>query len=64
MLPIGQLQIMEVRQIAEDDITDADARRAGYASRQALREELAGRTEGTLYRIELGALGRPSCRAP
>jgi hypothetical protein len=57
MLPIGQLQIVEVRQIAEEDITDADARRAGYASRQALREELAGRTEGTLYRIELGALG-------
>ena len=57
MLPIGQLQIVEVRQIAEDDITDADARQAGYASRQALREELAGRTEGTLYRIELGALG-------
>jgi hypothetical protein len=57
MLPIGQLQITEVRQIAEDDITNADATRAGYASRQALREELAGRTEGTLYRIELGALG-------
>ena len=57
MLPIGQLRIVEVRQIAEEDITDADAARAGYASRQALREELAGRTEGTLYRIELGALG-------
>lgn len=57
LLPIGQLQIAEVRPIVEDDITDDDARRAGYASRQALREELAGRTEGTLYRIELGALG-------
>ena len=57
MLPIGQLEIVEVRQIAEDDITDADAIRAGYASRQALRAELAGRTDGTLYRIELGALG-------
>ena len=57
MLPIGRLQIVEVRQIAEDDITDADARRAGYASRQALRDELASRAEHTLYRIELGALG-------
>ena len=57
MLPIGQLQIADVRQIVEDDITDDDARRAGYASREALREELASRTEGTLYRIELGALG-------
>ena len=56
MLPIGQLQITEVRQIAEQDITDEDARRAGYASREALLAELAGR-EGTLYLIELGALG-------
>ena len=57
MLPIGQLQIVDVRQIAEDDITEADARRAGYDSRQALREDLASRSDGTLYRIELGALG-------
>ena len=57
MLPIGQLRIVQVRQIAEDDITEEDATRAGYESRQALQEELAGRTEGTLYRIELGALG-------
>lgn len=57
MVPIGQLQIVDVRQIVEDEITDADAKRAGYASREALREELASRTEGMLYRIELGALG-------
>ena len=57
MLPIGQLQIAEVRQIIEEDITDDDARRAGYSSRQALQADLASRTEGTLYRIELGALG-------
>ena len=57
MLPIGQLQIVEVRQITDDDITEADAHRAGYASRAALRAELASRTEGTLYRVELGALG-------
>src|SRR5687767_8785441 len=57
MLPIGQLQIAEVRQIVEDEITDEDATRAGYTSRQALRDELATRTQGTLYRIELGALG-------
>lgn len=57
MLPIGQLQIAEVRQIVEEDITDDDASRAGYSSRQALQEELASRTEGTLYRVELGALG-------
>jgi len=56
LLPIGQLRIVEVRQIAEDDITAEDATRAGYASREALQAELASR-DGTLYRIELGALG-------
>lgn len=57
MLPIGQLHIGDVRTIAEDDISEQDAERAGYASRQALLEELNARREGTLYRIELGALG-------
>jgi len=57
LLPIGQLQITEVRQIAEEDITDDDARRAGYGSREELQGELAGRTEGAIYRIELGRLG-------
>ena len=57
MLPIGQLQIAEVRQIDESEITEADASRAGYASRAALREDLALRDEGLVYRVELGALG-------
>ena len=56
MLPIGQLQIVEVRQIAESAITEEDAIRAGHASRAALLDELAGR-DGTLYRVQLGALG-------
>jgi len=56
LLPIGQLQIVEIRQIAESAIGEEDARRAGYASRAALLDELAGR-DGALYRIELGALG-------
>ena len=57
MLPIGQIQIVDVRQIDDDDITDAEATRAGYASAAELRAHLSGRTEGTLYRVELGALG-------
>jgi hypothetical protein len=57
MLPIGQLQIGDVRPISDDEISEHDARRAGYASRQALCDELAARSEGTLYRIELGAVG-------
>jgi hypothetical protein len=42
MLPIGQLQIVEVREIAESAITEEDARRAGHASREALLQELSG----------------------
>jgi hypothetical protein len=57
MLPIGQLEIVEVREVAEGEISDADAKRAGYESGEALREDLASRSDGTLYRIQLGALG-------
>jgi hypothetical protein len=57
MLPIGQLQIGEVRPIAEKEITEHEATRAGYASRKALLEALNARADGTLYRIALGALG-------
>jgi hypothetical protein len=57
MLRIGQIQIVDVRQITEHEITDKDAHRAGYTSRQTLLDYLASRTEGSLYRIELGALG-------
>lgn len=57
MLPIGQLQIGDVRTIAEEEIGEREATRAGYASREALLDALNARAEGTLYRIELGALG-------
>jgi hypothetical protein len=52
----GQLEIRSVRRVAPERITAADARRAGYESRAALIEELDRRTEGDVYRIELGAL--------
>jgi hypothetical protein len=57
MLRIGQIQIVDVRQITEHEITDKDAHRAGDTSRQTWLDDLASRTEGSLYRIELGALG-------
>jgi hypothetical protein len=52
----GQLEIRAVVPIHADDISDAEARRAGYASRQALVAELDQRAEGALYRIDLGTL--------
>jgi hypothetical protein len=52
---VGVLAIDSVEVIDEQDVTDADARRAGAADREAL---LAGlRPEGTLHRIEFRLVG-------
>lgn len=53
---VGQLAIVSVEEVAMAGITETDARRAGYDSREELVEELRGRTEGTVYRIALGTL--------
>jgi hypothetical protein len=55
--PVGELAIDAVDEVAVDEITEADARRAGYADRGELLAELARRPEGTLYRIELHHAG-------
>jgi hypothetical protein len=52
----GQLSITSVDEVALTRISEADARRAGYTSREALLAELQSRDEGKVYRIELGAL--------
>jgi hypothetical protein len=54
---VGELAIDAVEAIDIDDITDADARRAGYVDRAELLAELARHPEGTLYRIELHRAG-------
>ncbi len=53
---VGQLEIAAVAVVPLDDISESDAARAGYDSRDALLAELARRTEGSVYRVELGAL--------
>ena len=53
---VGQLGIEAVDRIALRDITDADARRAGFTEAAAVRAELAGR-EGDVYRIRLRHAG-------
>jgi hypothetical protein len=58
---VGQLEIVAVDEVALTRISDADARRAGYDSRGELATELNARTEGKIYRVELGAL-RPDPR--
>jgi len=53
---VGLLHIRDVIPITIGSILEAEARRAGYESRQALVEELNEQTDGKLYRIEIGAL--------
>ena len=53
---VGLLHIDEVSPVTLESITNTDARRAGYDSRDDLVTELTGRSDGRLYRIELGAL--------
>ena len=52
----GQLSITSVDEVALTRISEADARGAGYSSRDALLAELQARDQGKVYRIELGAL--------
>ncbi len=44
LTPIGQLDIESVERVTSNRITTADARRAGYASREPLLKELQQRT--------------------
>jgi hypothetical protein len=54
---VGVLAIDAVEIIEESDITADEARRAGYGSVDALRKDLAQRTEGAVYRIQLHHVG-------
>ena len=49
----GVVAIDSVERISADEVTDADARRAGYESARQVLAALAHRTELPLYRIEL-----------
>lgn len=52
----GQLEIRAVEPVGRRDIGDADARGAGFASRDELLAELDLRDGGEIYRISFGAL--------
>lgn len=55
--PVGELAIDAVDPVAEHEITEGDARRAGYPGRAELLAELARRPAGTLYRIAFHRAG-------
>ena len=52
---IGELQIRSVDVVSLDEVTAAEAKRAGYPSLNALKEELQ-RFDGQIYRIAFGAV--------
>lgn len=54
---IGVLAIKAVDAISESDITETDARSAGYPTRDALISDLNGRADGDLYRVALHLAG-------
>jgi len=53
---VGLLHIGAVEIVAAEDISNRDARLAGYDSRETLLGELSERKGGDVYRIELGPL--------
>jgi hypothetical protein len=55
--PVGVLAIDEVRVISPDQITDADAVRAGHAHRQDVLDALPPGEDRTLYRIAFHLVG-------
>ena len=56
LTPVGQLSIKSVEQVSLNLISVEDAERAGYETREALLYELQRRTEGEIYRVELGPI--------
>lgn len=53
---VGLVRIVSVTEISQDGITEADAARAGYTSKEAVLSELSKR-DGKTYRIELAYAG-------
>ena len=54
---VGMLDILEVEPIELDAITPRDARRAGFASVDAVVAEVTGKPEGDFYRVRVRYAG-------
>jgi len=55
--PIGMLAIEAVERIEPEDVTDADAHRAGAAGREEIIAFLAGKPAGDCYRVRVRLAG-------
>jgi hypothetical protein len=58
----GMLEVEAIDEVAPDDITDADATRAGYPSAAALVADLRGAPTTPLYRVRFHGVGGPDPR--
>ena len=56
MTSVGQLDIASVKPVTLKEISETDARRAGYESLAELLKDLRQHDTGKVYRIELGTL--------
>jgi hypothetical protein len=54
---VGVIGFDEVREVTEEDITEADARRAGFQRREEVLAFLERRATGRIYRITLSLVG-------
>jgi hypothetical protein len=60
--PAGRLAVEAVDEVAPEEITDADARRAGYPDATAVIADLRGEEGQTVFRIEFRHLAEPDPR--
>ncbi len=54
---LGVVEVLDVAEIKDADVTDRDAKAAGYTGKEQLLEELSKR-EGQLFRVELKYSGQ------
>ncbi len=58
----GRIEVLNVAEIDPAAITDDDARRAGHATAEAVRQALRGDGELTVFRVEFRRLDEPDPR--
>src|SRR5258706_15154321 len=61
--PAGIIEAERVDLVSASDITDEDARRAGFADAASARGELRGEPSSPVYRIEVHLVDEPDPRA-
>ncbi len=54
---VGVLSILSVTEIAQNDLKPGDAKKAGFASLEALRADIHSQRAGTLYRVRFKLAG-------